>query len=295
LEIPHGDVIVQSCDLINFRVHKSMLAMSSPFFDDLFSLPQPSDDETIDGLPVVRLSEDAEVLNGLLTMLYPIPSKMPSSYDKVLALLVASQKYDMVGIQSYICTEIRSRDPVAQTGTVAFRAYALSSSGRLLSEMVASARLTLDFPMTFEYLCDELPLFEGWALRDLLRFRNRCRDTLISCLESFLNLHHSSLNVWILCPRIPYSSITTGRLPTWLSDLFKRLITELRQASTKPLLNPSSFHEEYLIALQAHLTSYNSCESCAKVHALKGEAFHKEIENRLELALDKESVTWTPE
>ncbi|KAI0253673.1 hypothetical protein BJV78DRAFT_1280733 [Lactifluus subvellereus] len=261
--------------------------MSSLFFEDLFSLPQPSDNETINGLPVVRLSEDAEVLNGLLTMLYPIPPKMPSSYDKVLALLVASQKYDMVGIQSYIRTEIRSRDPLTQTGAVAFRAYALSSSGRLHSEMVASARLTLDFPMTFEYLCDELPLFEGWALRDLLRFRNRCRDNLISCLESFLNLHHSSLKVWIPCSRTALSTTTTGCLPTWLSGLFNRLITELRQASTKPLLNPSSFHEEYLIALQAHLTSYNFCVSCAKVHALKGESFRKEIVNRLALALDK--------
>jgi hypothetical protein len=268
--------------------------MSSPFFNDLFSLPQSSDSETIDGLPVVRLPEDAEVLNGLLTMLYPIPPKMPSSYDKVLALLVASQKYDMVGIQSYIRTEIRSRDLLTQTGAVAFRAYALSSSGRLLSEMVTSARLTLNFPMTFEYLCDELPLFEGWALRDLLRFRNRCRDNLISCLESVLNHHrdHSSLNVWIPCSKTASStSTTTARyLPAWLSDLFKRLITELHQAFTKPLLNPSSFHEEYLIALQAHLTSYNFCVSCAKIHTLKGEAFRKEIVDRLALALDKVST-----
>ena len=70
----------------------------------MFSLPQPPDNEVVDGLPVVHLSEDAEVLNSLLTMLYPIPSVMPDSYDKYLMLLAASQKYDMATVQSRIRT-----------------------------------------------------------------------------------------------------------------------------------------------------------------------------------------------
>ena len=38
----------------------------------MISLPQPaeSDQEVLDGLPIVRLSEDADVLKCLLTMLY---------------------------------------------------------------------------------------------------------------------------------------------------------------------------------------------------------------------------------
>jgi hypothetical protein len=46
--------------------------MSSPFFKDLLSLPQPPDDELVDGLPVVALSEDAGLLNSLISLLYPI-------------------------------------------------------------------------------------------------------------------------------------------------------------------------------------------------------------------------------
>ena len=64
-----------------------MLAMASPFFKDLLSLPQPSDSETVDGIPVVQLSEGSELLNSLISMLYPIPTAMPKSYEKVLYLL----------------------------------------------------------------------------------------------------------------------------------------------------------------------------------------------------------------
>ena len=163
LDMANADIIIQSCDFINFRVHKLVLSLSSPFFNDMFSLPQPSDQEVVDGLPVVRLSEDAEVLNCLLTMLYPIPSMMPKSYDKTLISLAASQKYDMDDVQSRIRAKIQSQKLPMPTGAAAFHAYAIASIGGLSSEKETLARLTLDFPMTFEYLCDELPFFEGWV------------------------------------------------------------------------------------------------------------------------------------
>jgi BTB/POZ domain-containing protein len=86
-DISDGNIIIRSSDLIDFRVHKSVLAMMSPFFNDLLSLPQPSDSETVDGLPVVQLSEDSELLNGLVLMLYNVRTVIPSSYEKVLYLL----------------------------------------------------------------------------------------------------------------------------------------------------------------------------------------------------------------
>jgi hypothetical protein len=66
--------------------------MASPFFKDLLSLPQPPDDEIADGLPVVQLSESSELLNGLISMLYPIRKATPNSYEKVLYLLATRQQ-----------------------------------------------------------------------------------------------------------------------------------------------------------------------------------------------------------
>jgi hypothetical protein len=83
-DVPDANLIIQSSDLVNFRVHKPVLAMASPVFKDLFSLPQPSDGESVDGLPMVQLSEDSDLLNTLLSMFYPLRPVIPKSYEKVL-------------------------------------------------------------------------------------------------------------------------------------------------------------------------------------------------------------------
>lgn len=58
--------------------------MASPFFDDLLSHPQPSDSEFVDELPVVQLSEDSELLNYLVSILYHVHTVIPKSYEKVM-------------------------------------------------------------------------------------------------------------------------------------------------------------------------------------------------------------------
>ena len=269
--------------------------MSSQFFDDMFSLPQPqlSDKDVVDGLPVVRLSEDAEVLSGLITTLYPISFGLPNTYDKALALLAASQKYDMVGVRSRIRAEIQSRTFPTLTGAETFRSYAISSGGQLPSEAEKFARLTLEFPMTFEYLGDELPSFQGWALRDLADYRKRCRDNLVSCFESFLKLDQPPFNIWIPCndSRYSYSNTSiaggrTGSSPSWLTQLFQKHLNESREAFSKSLFNPQSIRDLYLSALKDHISS-SDCLACAKVHALDGEKFCKELTDRLTVALSE--------
>jgi hypothetical protein len=255
----------------------------------MFSLPQPSesDQEVVDGLPIVRLSEDADVLKCLLTMLYPIPSIIPDSYNKTLMVLAAAQKYDMDGVQSHIRDSIQGKKLPMPTGAATFRAYAIASTAGLSSEKETLARLTLDFPMTFEYLCDELPFFEGWVLHDLIRFRKRCRDNLISCFKSFLDLRNPPFGIWTRCTQSGSDMrdhTGTGHSPSWLTDFFQKRLTELDQAFTKPLPNTSNIREEYLSALQAHFAS-KTCISCSRVHLLNGETFCKEIENRLALAI----------
>jgi hypothetical protein len=132
-------------------------------------------------------------------MLYPIPSELPASYDRVLALLAAAYKYDMDAVQSSIRAEVAAHGPSpTEDGAQAqaFRAYAIASSNGLTPEAEMAARLTLDQPLTFEHLGDELRWFEGWALRALVRFRKDCRDNLVSCLESFLDIESGPSKIW---------------------------------------------------------------------------------------------------
>ena len=171
LDIPDANVVLRSSDQVNFRVHKGVLALSSPFFKDLLSLPQPPFDELVDGLPVVQVPENADLLNSIVTLLYPVPDVIPRSYKKVFALLVACQRYDMVLMQSYIREEVKRGSFPEPDRTEAFTAYAIASSMGLEPEMEHAARLTLGQPMTLESLGEDLRSFKGRALRDLILYR----------------------------------------------------------------------------------------------------------------------------
>jgi hypothetical protein len=84
--VSDANLIIRSSDLVDFRVHKSVLAMVSPFFQRLLSLPQPFDSESVDGLPVFQFSKRSDLLNSLISLLYPIRTVVPNAFEKVLCL-----------------------------------------------------------------------------------------------------------------------------------------------------------------------------------------------------------------
>ena len=316
VDVPDANFIIRSSDNVNFRVHKSVLAMASPFFRDLLSLPQPSDSEYLDGLPMVQLSEDSELLNSLVSMLYPVRPVIPTTYDKVYHLLAACQKYDMVSVQSSIRAKVNRGEFPAPKGAEAFPAYAIASCRGLIPEMENAARKTLDFPLTFEFLGEGLRLFEGSALRDLARFRKRCRDSLVACLDSFLEVQiPGPFDFWVGCPEVmpnrslwgppettwpgdpqPWSGGTPGpttpgdapkpTFPSWLCKLLSQNKKDLKfRAFTHPLDIPSKIGREYLTALKAHA----SCKFCSGTHIENGITYCAELENKLTQARDKVS------
>jgi len=286
LDVPDASLIIRSSDLVDFRVHKPVLAMASPFFTDLLSLPQSSDSESVDGLPVVHLPEDAELLNSLVSMLYPIPPVIPDSYDKVLHLLAACQKYDMFRIQSSLRAEVNREGSPAPAGAEVFRAYAIASSKGLIPEMEKAARLILDYPMTFGSIREGLRFFEGSALHDLARFRRRYKYRLATCLDSFLQVNDSGpSNIWIGCPDVmPRNSSGTNpppALPTWLRQLLSQDNRKLFFAH--PLTTPSSIREKYLTAIKTH----PDCTFCLWIHTTLGSTFCADLESRLTQAQDE--------
>ncbi|KAH9053908.1 hypothetical protein EDB87DRAFT_145754 [Lactarius vividus] len=171
LDMPDASLIVRSSDQVNFRVHKSVLAMSSSYFKHVPSSRRPPYGKLVEGLPVIQMSEDAGILNSLISLLYPIPTVIPGSYERVFALLAACQKYGMESTQFYIRTEIEFGTFPGPVATEAFRAYAIASSMGLIPEMKSALRLTQGHPMTFESLGEGLRSFKGRALCDLLRYR----------------------------------------------------------------------------------------------------------------------------
>jgi len=291
LDISEADVVVRSSDRADFPVHKAILASSSPVFRDMFSLPQSPNSQSVGRLPVVDISEDAELVRSLITVLYPIPSEIPASYDRTLALLAAAQKYDMGAVQSSIRGEVARRQSPVLDGAQAFRAYAIASSSRLIPEMNMAASLTLDYPMTFKHLGDNLRLFTGWALNELVNFRKSCRDQLVSCFTSFFDTLTGPSKIWIGCHGSKAQPLTNGAtpLPTWVHDCFMQQIEELKQDFTRPLINPSIVRAKYLGALRKHASS-GRCTFCLERHAMQGEDYCVQLEQAIARAREKASV-----
>ena len=69
---PNADMVLRSSDNVDFRLPKQILALTSDFFELMFSVPQaaqlrPAASETdrATGLPLVCVEEDADVLHNL--------------------------------------------------------------------------------------------------------------------------------------------------------------------------------------------------------------------------------------
>ena len=296
----------------------------------MFLLPQPpNNDKVVDGLPVVRLSEGAEIIRALITFLYPIPPEIPSSYERALTLLGTAQKYVMSAVQSSIRAEVVRRKFPTLAGSQAFRAYSFAFSNKLSPETETIARLTLDYPLTFEALGSDLLLFQGSALSKLASFRETCRDSVVSCLESFLDVRIGPSKIWVGCPsskvqRIQgppfahptglvgfgqprpeqslasspwtfnFGSIPTDidepTLPSWLHGLFTQETRELKRYFTGSLINTSSIREKYLAALLKHSPNQHDCPACLMIHARHGERYCVELEQKLKEARNQASV-----
>ncbi|KAJ6551381.1 hypothetical protein B0H19DRAFT_1236564 [Mycena capillaripes] len=64
-----GSVVLQA-ESTQFRVHWSVLSLHSTFFRDMRSLPQPADQPSIEGCPVIQLHDSSVDVEHLLNALY---------------------------------------------------------------------------------------------------------------------------------------------------------------------------------------------------------------------------------
>ncbi|KAJ7116210.1 hypothetical protein C8R43DRAFT_1078076 [Mycena crocata] len=64
----NADAVLRSSDGSDFRVYRAVLSLASPFFKDMFSLPQPESDPNP---PIIAVGEPAHTLDRLLRVWYP--------------------------------------------------------------------------------------------------------------------------------------------------------------------------------------------------------------------------------
>lgn len=93
-----ADIILRSSDGEDFYAHKLVLSLASPFFKDMFSMPQPTSTPlgTSDHTqPVIDMAEDSAVIDCLLRYCYPVFDPVINNLDLVEKIIGATMKYDL--------------------------------------------------------------------------------------------------------------------------------------------------------------------------------------------------------
>ncbi|KAF8992045.1 hypothetical protein BDQ17DRAFT_1460362 [Cyathus striatus] len=65
-DIQSSDTILRTSDGVNFYIHRIILILGSPFFRDMFSLPQPASIDT--EKPIIDITENSKTLDSLLRL-----------------------------------------------------------------------------------------------------------------------------------------------------------------------------------------------------------------------------------
>lgn len=123
--IPEGTVVLRAGNML-FRVYKDILAKQSPFFSEMFALPQPPDGEQYDGVPILDMHDPAKDARALLSAMYrpysmfsPSRSALPAlPTDELftLTLLRMSDKYQVTQIRATLLAALEPYFPTTYAG-----------------------------------------------------------------------------------------------------------------------------------------------------------------------------------
>ncbi|KAF6741453.1 hypothetical protein DFP72DRAFT_944073 [Ephemerocybe angulata] len=91
-----GSLVIQA-ENTQFKVHKGVLTRHSSVFADVFAMPHPEGEPTIEGCPVLQLQDSAEDINNFLLALYDRCSHTKDAIPLavIAAMIRMGKKYDV--------------------------------------------------------------------------------------------------------------------------------------------------------------------------------------------------------
>lgn len=175
----NADVILRTSDNVDFRFYKLLLSLASPFFANMFALPQPDPldkaaDQTKCGLPVIPVAEKSLVLRKLLSLCSPVyDSALPvlESLDIVMSVLDAADKYDMKCVGKFIVKMITAPKFLEQEP---MRVFAIACRYRAEMEANIAARYMLRFAIWEPAYVAELDFISGSDYQRLVKYHASC-------------------------------------------------------------------------------------------------------------------------
>lgn len=168
---PDADVILRSDDAhpIDFKVHRCILVAGSPFFQTVFSLPQPKS-ATDDPVPVLDVAETSAILDPFLRFLYPVPDPELPTLDALVPIMSTAAKYDMTAVMDRLRRLLVSP---AFLETAPVRVFAIASRFDLEEEAKTASKHTLRVRVLDVPLCDDLRHISAYSYHRLLELHRR--------------------------------------------------------------------------------------------------------------------------
>ncbi|KAJ3543579.1 hypothetical protein NM688_g5840 [Phlebia brevispora] len=186
---PTADLVIVTSDNVSFRVHKLILSKASPVFEGLYSLPQPpperaATEDYIDGIPLMRVTEDSSTMDKFLRCCYPIPRPSLLLGD-IIPVYRAGEKYQVECVTQHASSELVSPQSFRPRNN-SLRIYAIACHLGLREEAKTAAKETLSISLheLQGCKCPEMSMITALSYVNLLQYHRRCRH-LVS--DQFLN------------------------------------------------------------------------------------------------------------
>ncbi|KAJ7163063.1 hypothetical protein C8R46DRAFT_333753 [Mycena filopes] len=220
-----GNIILQ-VESTQFRLFKGVLSKHSSVFRDMFTMPLPADEPTIEGCPIVVLSGDTvQDWTLSLSVLFPeLYSAENPDFELLAAMLRLSKKYDCAlfredcvrRLKQELPTTLEEYDGVSLKWTF----ITLKSEGyRLFLPLISLARET-GLPSLLPLLYCSAVVHKGLYMTEILDLENVSLSTIdrLACLRGhskLLELQRTTTLAWLdlqgAAPHIP-SALCTRRV-----------------------------------------------------------------------------------
>ncbi|OCH94553.1 hypothetical protein OBBRIDRAFT_125880 [Obba rivulosa] len=213
-DYPDADLVLRSSgpdNIVEFRVHRCILAAASPFFRHMFALPQ--DPFTSKQIPAVDVSESNTVLEMLLQFVYPIPDPPIATLDELTPVLAVAMKYDMTPAIASLRRLLMQPAFLEADPT---RVYAIAARFDLEEEARLASAHTLRVNVLELAPSDELRHISAYAYHKLLALHR----TRAAAAQALLVLPED-----VKC--MSCNGYTTFAVPRWWKDFEARAREEL--------------------------------------------------------------------
>jgi hypothetical protein len=278
-----ADLIIRSCDQVDFHVHKAILGVASVAFEDMFTAPGQGRNDS-----AVNLAEDSKTLHRLLTAIYPVDLSIPETFEEYLSLIASCQKYQMDSTAAYIRSLLKEHRPPLFTALYSFRAYGIASRYHLKEEALLAARLTLERRMDFQTCAEDLHYISGVDLFRLWQYRTKCTTVAKDCINQMIGNEDDAPSASACCSGLvnvgKYDTKELQSVPRWWHRHFLHRATN--QPSPKTITDRRAFEH----ALKMHRT-LTGCDACLLPDETRVDnTICAAVEAKLNVAIDQVSI-----